>query len=221
MNIKTHLFPILLLAAVFTGCNENEDNPEPEPPVQQVLTIAPEGIDAAILAGTYPLTITSTQAWTAEVDAATTWCVISPNASFGDDVVTVSVIADNPVPQTRAATITFTSGSLTATAIVTQADAVPILEVDKTKIPAEGHATDYVIAITSNTTWTATVNPETATWCTLADASTAGNGQHSRQLDCGIACCHYNRQRRRPHPAGCGDARVYSRLYRPARRHTV
>jgi uncharacterized protein (TIGR02145 family) len=176
--MKTHFFSLLLLAAVFAGCSKNEDNPEPkpEPPVQQVLTVAPESIDATIVAGTYTLAITSTQAWTAEVDAAATWCAISPNASFGDGTATVSVVADNPVPQVRVATITFTSGTLTATVSVTQADAVPILEVDKTEIPAEGYAADYVIAITSNTAWTATVNSEAEAWCVLADASTAGNG---------------------------------------------
>jgi uncharacterized protein (TIGR02145 family) len=176
MNMKTHLLfttaiTIAAAAAVFTGCNKNDD-----PEVQPVLTVAPENIDAAILAGTYTLAITATQAWTAEVDAAATWCAISPNAAVGDGTAIVSVIADNPVPQIRVATITFTSGSLTATATVTQTDAAPILEVDNTGIPAEGHTADYVIAVTSNTTWTATVNTEAEAWCTLTDASSAGNG---------------------------------------------
>jgi uncharacterized protein (TIGR02145 family) len=176
MNMKTHLLfttaITIAAAAVFTGCNKNDDNPD----VPQVLTVAPENIDATIVAGTYTLAITSTQAWTAEVDAAATWCAISPNAAVGDATAIVNVIADNPVPLARVATITFTSGSLTATATVTQTDAAPILEVDNTEIPAVGHAADYVIAVTSNTTWTATVNTEAETWCTLADASTAGNG---------------------------------------------
>lgn len=174
--MKTFLFPVLLLsAAVFTGCSKDDVTPE-IPPVPQVLTVAPESINATIVAGTYTLEVTSTQAWSAEVDAAATWCAISPTAAVGDATATVSVVVDNPVPLARVATITFTSGTMTATVTVTQTDAAPVLEVDNAAIPAVGHYADYVIAVTSNTTWTATVNAEADAWCTLANASTSGNG---------------------------------------------
>jgi hypothetical protein len=53
---------------------------------------------------------------------------------------------------------------------------VPTLDVDKTTIDAAATAGTYAIAVTSNVMWTATVNSEAITWCTLANASGNSNG---------------------------------------------
>jgi hypothetical protein len=50
------------------------------------------------------------------------------------------------------------------------------MSIDKTTIDAAYTAGAYTIAVTSNIAWSATVNSEAATWCTLAGASGNSNG---------------------------------------------
>jgi hypothetical protein len=98
-------------------------------PAMSALTVAPTAIDAAYTAGTYLLQVTATQAWSAEVNTAATWCTISPNAFAGSRGVTVSV-ADNPAVVQRAATITFTAGTLTRVVSVVQPVAFTFSDAD-------------------------------------------------------------------------------------------
>jgi hypothetical protein len=108
------------------------------------------------------------------VNSAATWCTL-PNSTGGfetrpnNGTVTVN-IAENPTIEERAATITLTSGTLTQQVTVTQANIDLILEVAPAVIPAAATAGSYAIAVTSNTTWTASVN-SAATWCTLPNST--------------------------------------------------
>ncbi|MDR0692606.1 MAG: hypothetical protein LBF69_06175 [Prevotellaceae bacterium] len=52
----------------------------------------------------------------------------------------------------------------------------PELSVSPASISATAAANSYPIAVTSNTTWAATVNTESAAWCTLTNAGATGNG---------------------------------------------
>jgi hypothetical protein len=83
------------------------------------LTTDPTSIDAADLAGSYTIAVTSNAEWTAAVDAAATWVSLSPASATGNGTVTVN-IAENPATVTRSATITFTAGTLNQTVDVTQ-----------------------------------------------------------------------------------------------------
>jgi hypothetical protein len=158
-------FAALLLAG---GCNKNG-----EMPVKPELSAMPATIQATAAAGSYTLNVTATQAWSAEVNAAATWCAITPNFYAGIYATKVSVL-ENPLALQRAATITFTAGTLTCKATVAQAAAAATLSVDQTEIPATAAAGSYTIAVTSNVAWTATVNAA-ATWCAVSPASATGN----------------------------------------------
>jgi hypothetical protein len=92
----------------------------------------------------------------------------------GNGVVTVNVTA-NPTVAQRAATVTLTAGTLTRTVAVTQDGKIATLTTDKTAIEAVYTAGNYPVAVTSNTTWTATVSAG-ATWCTVSPISGSGNG---------------------------------------------
>jgi hypothetical protein len=131
-------------------------------------------VAASYTAGTYAVNVTSTQAWAAEVDAAATWCTISPNNYAGNYAVTVSV-RENAMALERAATITFTAGTLTRAVVVIQAGAPVTLTVNKTDVDALCSARSYTIVVASNAAWTTTVSSD-ATWCTLTSASATGNG---------------------------------------------
>jgi hypothetical protein len=144
--MKKHLFLMMIAAAAitFAGCKpEADEQDDTKPGTEQpgngdnngnnggnngssALSIDKTAIDAAYTAGTYQLQVTATQAWSAEANTAATWCTISPDTYAGSRAVTVGV-EDNPTAGVqRAATITFTSGTLTRTVDVTQA-ALPTL----------------------------------------------------------------------------------------------
>jgi uncharacterized protein (TIGR02145 family) len=63
---------------------------------------------------------------------------------------------------------------------------VPRLEVNRTTILALATAGTYYLGVASNTAWTATVNPEAASWCTLTNASATGNGTIKVDITAGI-----------------------------------
>jgi hypothetical protein len=50
-----------------------------------------------------------------------------------------------------------------------------VLTIDPTAISATADAASYTVGVTSNVAWTAAVNSEAATWCTLTNASGNGN----------------------------------------------
>jgi hypothetical protein len=170
---------LLLLRLFAVGCSSGDDNDNTDPDnggngsLSSGLSIDKTTIDAAYTAGTYPLQVTATQAWSAEVNAGATWCTLSPNSYAGSRAVTVSVTENPTAGVQRAATITFTSGTLTRSVGVTQAAIAPVLTATPTALDATAVAASYSIGVTSNTDWTATVSAG-ATWCTLA--GTPGNG---------------------------------------------
>ena len=168
-------------AMVFAGCEEKQEGGDDG--AAATLTVAPASIDAGATAGSYTLTVTSNTAWTATVEdaAAHGWCVIINGARGSENGSITLQTAQNTVVEERYATITVAAGTLTRQVTVTQAAAAPVLEVDKTTIPAAIAAATYSIGVTSNLTWAAAVNSG-ATWCTLANANATGNGTVTVQV---------------------------------------
>jgi hypothetical protein len=140
-----------------------------------VLSVTPAALPVAAEGGNYMLNVTATQAWSAEVDAGSrAWCTLSPASYTGGCPVTV-ITTENLMALQRPATVTFTSGTLSNHAVVTQAAAPLVWSVDKTVIFAYAAAGSYTFAVTGNGTWTAAVNSGAA-WCTLSPASATFNG---------------------------------------------
>jgi Leucine-rich repeat (LRR) protein len=122
-------------------------------------------------AAAYSLPVTGNTAWTAESSA--TWLTVSPATGTGSGTITVNAEA-NTVMESRSATITVTAGNIVRTVSVTQAAAVPALEVNGTElnnIPEE--EADYSLPVTSNTAWTAKSN---AAWLTVSPTTGTGSG---------------------------------------------
>jgi len=132
------------------------------------LSVSPSTISVPIEASSYTVAVTSNTAWVATSNA--TWCTLADASATGNGTLTVHVAA-NTFTSTRTATITVSAGTLSQTITVQQAPLV--LYTDKTIIEATVAANSYTIAITSNTTWTATSN---AAWCTVSPATATGNG---------------------------------------------
>jgi hypothetical protein len=112
---------MMAAAVTFAGCDLFDD---PDNPTEQTLAVTPETVSAEVSAGSSTITVTSNAAWTAAVDAAATWVSLSPASATGDGTVTVNVM-ENPLAAERAATITFTAGTLTRTVAVTQSATPP------------------------------------------------------------------------------------------------
>jgi hypothetical protein len=124
MNALKKIFALVTAAAVFTlsGCKNDDDNGEEPDTPAATLTV-----DAELLAGyagkTYEVAVASNSAWTVAVDAAAaTWCSVTPASGTGNGIVEVTTLT-NPsgTNESRAATITFTAGSLAKTTAVKQA----------------------------------------------------------------------------------------------------
>ncbi|MDR3350941.1 MAG: BACON domain-containing protein [Prevotellaceae bacterium] len=165
----------LLLLLLAAGCDKKSDSDgDGATGKDAALAIDKTAISAAHTAGTYTLQVTSTQSWSAEVDSAATWCTLTNASNTGNGTVTVNVV-ENPTIEARAATVTFTAGTLTRKVAVAQAGAPPALNTDNTAIEAAFPAGTYAVAVTSNVTWTASVNAG-ATWCTISPATATGNG---------------------------------------------
>jgi hypothetical protein len=114
-NMKNHLFLMTLAAAAiaFAGCKKDSaEDPS--------LAVNPASIDAAYTAGSYTMNVTANVAWTAAVNSGATWCTVQPATGNGSGTVAVNV-AESPVMEARAATVTVSGGTLAQTVTVTQA----------------------------------------------------------------------------------------------------
>jgi uncharacterized protein (TIGR02145 family) len=174
--MKKTIFLILLglmvaAIAVVTSCNndENRNDDDYNGNSFQVKTTA---ISAMASAGTYSVAVASPTPWTASVDAGG-WCSISPKQHTGNGTITVTLTANPSTVESRSATLTVNTDTLSQKVVVTQA---PItLGVNEKPIWVIPASSIYTIPITSSATWTATVN-SAATWCVLTSASATGNG---------------------------------------------
>ncbi|GHT19815.1 hypothetical protein AGMMS4957_04940 [Bacteroidia bacterium] len=155
-----------MAGAVFTSCDKDD--------LKSALLVEPATVSATAAAETYPVAVTSNSTWTATVSSGSEWCTISPTEGIDNGTITVSVAA-NGTASTRSATVTLSAGAFTKTVTVTQAGGNAALWVDRTTISATAAAASYPVAVTSNSTWTATVSSGSE-WCTISPAMGIDNG---------------------------------------------
>ncbi|MDR3184933.1 MAG: hypothetical protein LBT49_05955 [Prevotellaceae bacterium] len=167
---------VLLIAAAMVACEKEDEaantggETPPEAPAP-TLTVPSAPVAALASAGTYAINVESNTTWTASVNSAATWCTVSPDTGNGTMTVTVAV-AENLTLSARSATVTIAvNAQLSATVGIRQAGVAPSLEISH-EIPDEVPvaAGTYNIAVTSNTTWTASVN-SAATWCSVSSSN--------------------------------------------------
>ena len=162
----------LLLAAVISivlGCSKSDpENPEPEVPKQETITIA-GGADAVPVLGTSggsaSVTFTASTAWSASVinTRASDWCSVSPT-SGGAGAATITITAkENVTPDNRAASITITAGNATRTIKVEQKqkDALTVSQ-SSFEVPAEGK--EIKVVAKSNVSFTHTISEDAKAW---------------------------------------------------------
>jgi hypothetical protein len=158
-------FVLLLMAAfAFAGCNKDDDNNELPPEEQEAITLTamPASISAPAAGDAYPFSLACNTMWTAAVSTSATWCMMQPSSGNGDSAGTITV-AVNPTEDSRAATITFTSGEVTRKITVAQeaaftsyeaADAPPQAASNKVWVFGDQIWSDRIVAMPSNCTQT-------------------------------------------------------------------
>jgi hypothetical protein len=123
-HLPTNATPFLAFAfallIALAGCSGNDNNNGGD--ALLALEVAPETKYFTCVADTFEVEVYALDAWTAEVNSdATAWCSVSPAFGDGDDYMKIFVKPNtNPLSANRSATVTFTSGDLTATVAVTQ-----------------------------------------------------------------------------------------------------
>jgi uncharacterized protein (TIGR02145 family) len=161
-------FSLMLAAAMLlAGCKEDAlETP--------ALAIDRTNIDATAAGGSYTITITGNQPWTAAVSGGATWCTVSPAAGEGDGEVTVTVAAST-ADAPRVTVVAFTAGAITRAASVLQAAVVHTAAIGA-PIDAPAEASNYTVSVTGNSTWTVAVSAG-ATWCTVSPDAGNGDGE--------------------------------------------
>ena len=124
-----------------------------------VLSIAGSDINARPEGGEYNVQITSTSSWTASSGA--NWCSVSPNSGIENGMVHLSVSA-NMGTSNRNTTFMVKSGDVVRSIRVAQESAT--LSINDSPISIGPKAYSKTLAVSSNTSWTASSN---AAWCTV------------------------------------------------------
>jgi uncharacterized protein (TIGR02145 family) len=124
-------------------------------------------------AAAYPMTVFSTQDWSAEVSAAATWCSLTGNggtAGNGNFIISVAENVLYDVP--RSATITVRTPDLSQTIAVTQSASTVQLNISPATFSvASKNGGVFQVNVSGNAAWTA---ESSDTWC--IPSQTAGNG---------------------------------------------
>ncbi|MDR1681459.1 MAG: hypothetical protein LBS12_06740 [Prevotellaceae bacterium] len=120
--------------------------------------------------------------WTATLDAGSAgWCRVWPSEPRGSvpsgstmtDYVYVEVDENSPVAA-RSGTLTFSAGTVSRAVLITQAAAIPYMELSPTSMTVASVASRYRVTTAGNVPWTAAVNSEAAGWCSLSINSGTG-----------------------------------------------
>jgi hypothetical protein len=138
----------------------------------EVLTLAvtPQNQDVTFPADSTEFTVTSNTSWIAASDAD--WCTVSVSGT-GNGTITAH-FTENPVVDTRVATITVTGTGIGGqTVTVTQSGIPAILSVTPPNRDASAPSGTTKFDVASNTTWTVTSD---AAWCTVTPS---GSGHDS------------------------------------------
>ena len=132
------------------------------------LQLSEEKVSVLPMGATNKVNITCNSHWTVRSNAD--WCKVSPNNGTDNGTITITTEANNGTTQ-RTAIVTVQSGSISRTVSVEQESATLSLSLSQLNFSSE--ADNQIVAVTSNTTWTAVSNQD---WCTIESGSATGNG---------------------------------------------
>lgn len=136
------------------------------------LTISDNSQDFVSTGGAHSFSILSNTSWSWSYDAS--WITSSESSSqVGNEPFSYSVGANSSI-EGRSATITFTSGEITRTHVITQSGATPTLTLGESTLDFDQSGGSHSFTVASNTTWSWSDN---ATWLTSGEAGSQSGSQ--------------------------------------------
>lgn len=148
-----------------------------------VLTIDSKGISASADGGTFIVPITCNTASKATVEygdpSKAGWILLLPSVLKGDGNIEVRISTYDEMWIDRTAIVTVTAEDEIRTFTVTQASKAELLVTPSVILAQGDYDGVYTVTVACKTTWTASVNEEASTWCTLNGASGEGGKEES------------------------------------------
>ncbi len=162
------LYIITISALLLLGSCDSEKLPE--------LAVSPAIISVDAEGGEIPIKIIGNVSWQAQVDSeASFWCELSDASGTGNGNIKVQIKANTTLDERIANVIISGTGLKNRKVKITQEPYAPLL-IDPATIWAESSEGNYMVYVTSKLAWTANVNTEAMTWCTLQNSSSTGDG---------------------------------------------
>lgn len=149
---------------------------ESDPSVE--LTIDSENIIAPADGGTFVVAVTSNSPSKVTVEygdaSKTGWILLLPSVLKGNGYIEVRISAYDEIWIDRTATITLKAEDEIRTFTVTQTSKAELLVTPSVILAQGGEDGVYTVTVACKTAWTANINSEAASWCTLTGASGEG-----------------------------------------------
>ncbi|SHF04183.1 BACON domain-containing protein [Dysgonomonas macrotermitis] len=178
---KYSIILILILGSLFS-CNSYDD-----PELDQnefignpVFEVSEDKIDLDLNAKTTEISVTTNTVWWT-VQSNSNWATVTADTLYGNTNIKVN-ISENTTTDTRVANLTLKSGTKGGekTIVVTQKGLPSHVTVSATSINSTGYGGVYEVDITSNATWTVTLNKlvePTTDWITVTPMTGFGDGK--------------------------------------------
>lgn len=178
---KYSIILILILGSLFS-CNSYDD-----PTLDQnefignpIFEVSEEKIDLDLNAKTTQIDITTNTKWWT-IQSNQSWVIVTSDTLYGNMNVNIEVL-ENTTADTRIATLTLKSGTKgpEKTIVVTQKGLPSHIDVSISNVTTTGYGGTYEVDITSNATWTVTVNKlvePSVDWITVSPMSGQNDGK--------------------------------------------
>ena len=160
---------MLLSLALILACSKSDpDNPNPEKPKQETVTLSPGTNAAPVITshgGTSTVSFTSSSSWTASIinTKADSWCSVSPTSGVAGPATITITVKENTTPDNRSASVVIKVGTATQTIKVEQKqkDALTVTA-SSFEVAAEGG--EIKVATKSNVSFTHTISTDAQKW---------------------------------------------------------
>ena len=168
----------MLCASVFFvfGCNTKPE-PTPEPTPDPVLSVSPESLAFTAEGGTQNVQVKANNPWTAS--ASGSGISVNPSSGDGNATVTITAAATSSTDPVTGS-VSFRSGSLSASVSITQEERKVIQVGDVMTIPAEGGS--FAVDVQYNTDVVVEVESAAQSWITFVAVRALTSGKLEFQI---------------------------------------
>ncbi len=174
MIMRRLLSLFFAVALLVTACSKPEpDNPTPDTPKQETVTLSPGTNTAPVIAtagGSTNVSFTASASWSASIinTKADSWCSVAPTSGVAGAATITITVKENATPDNRSASVVIKVGTATQTIKVEQKqkDALTVTA-SSFEVPADGG--QIKVATKSNVSFTHTISTDAQSWITAVE----------------------------------------------------